>query len=377
MKTALVPTFVVGVLTLAVALTLTPFVQVVQAAPADRRISNKGYTLSDLQPSLVVNTFVQPDKAMISAKIYNKRLRLGDAVPEVEPVYLYLPEKKSELKKWLTSVARKNQKKPLIAEFFKQFDKGAYVASRGWLKVAINGKLHRYVAPRKIARKFKKPHLKVFLDGEQLARNPALSRRLISQVRPFASGKQLRSLKAQIKERKLISVSRALFPRFARKNLKKFTPYQGPNCFHAALSFHSETYGLSKRFNVKKERNHHNLMINYDELYRILFLDFREINPRKEDMKFGDIIVFFDRDTEPSRKKFYFKWMKHTLVYLFNNYTFSKGSKSANTPYTVKTLAKEWRTWQRLTGNLRLKVFRRKPTAVLQHADNIATGWVN
>lgn len=347
------------------------------AAPADRGISNRGYTLKDLHPSLTINTFVQPDEAMISAKIYNKRLKLGRKVPEVEPVYLYLPEKKSELRKWLQSVARKNKKKPLISEFFKRFNKGEYESSRGWLKVALNGKLHRYVAPRKIARKFKKPHLKVFLDGEQLARQPALARQLVTQVRPFASRKQVRELKAQIKERKLISVSRALFPRFARKNLKKFTPYQGPNCFHAALSFHSETYGLSKRFNVKRERNHHDLMINYDELYRILFLDFREINPRKEGMKYGDIIVFFDRDTEPSRKKFYFKWMKHTLVYLFNDYTFSKGSKSANTPYTVKTLAKEWRTWQRLTGNLRLKVFRRKPTAVLQHADNIATGWVN
>lgn len=349
----------------------------VAAGATERGISNRGYTIYDLKPSLVLNTFVQPDQAMISAKIYKKRLKLGDKIPEVEPVYLYLPEKKAELKKWLLSVARKNQKKPLVKEFFKQFDKGTYVANRGWLKVAINGKLHRYIAPKKIARKFKRPHLKVYLDGDQLAQDAKLRSQLFAQVRPFADGKQLRSLKTSIKERKMISVSKSLFPRFARKNLKKFTPYQGPNCFHAALSFHSETYGLSKRFNVKKERNHHNLMINYDELYRILFLDFREINPKKEDMKFGDIIVFFDRDTESTRKKFYFKWMKHTLVYLFNNYTFSKGSKSANTPYTVKTLEKEWRTWQRLTGNLKLKVFRRKPATVLQNSENIATGWVN
>lgn len=331
----------------------------------------------DLDPSLEVNAFVQPDTAMISPKVYKKRLELGDKVPEVEPVYVFVPEKRSELKKWLLSVARQGKKKPLLKEFFRQFNQGAFEANRGWLKVAINGKLSPYIAPQKIARKLKRPHLNVLIDGKQLAASPRLRRDLLSQVKPFVSRKQYRKLKANIRAKKLIPVSKAMFPKFARKNLKKFTPYQGPNCFHAALSFHSETYGLSKRFNIKKERNHHNIMINYDELYRILFMDFREINPTKEPMQFGDIIVFFDRDSSSARKKFYFKWIKHTLVYLFNNYTFSKGSKSANTPYTIKTVEQEWRTWQKLTRNLKLKVFRRKPTTILQNSENIATGWVN
>lgn len=346
-------------------------------AVTERGISSRGYTFRDLRPSIEVNTFVQPDEATISAKIYRKRLAEGAAIPEVEPVYVYAPEDRSELKKWLGDIARKNEKKPLIKEFFKRFDRGDFEANRGWLKVAVNGKLSQHMAPRKIAAKLKKRHLNVYLDGKQLAADKRLRRNLLVQAKPFINRKQYRRLKADIRGGKLISVTRQLLPKFARKNIKKFTPYQGPNCFHAALSFHSETYGLSKRFNIKKERNHHNIMINYDELYRILFMDFREIDPRKEELHFGDIIVFFDKDTQASRKRFYFKWIKHTLVYLFNSYTFSKGSKSANTPYTIKTVGGEWRTWRKLTQNLQLKVFRRKPSTILQNSENIATGWVN
>ena len=38
----------------------------------------------------------------------------------------------------------------------------------------------------------------------------------------------------------------------------------------------------------------------------------------------------------------HYTWIKHTATYLYSDYTFSKGSKSANTAYTIKTLDEEW-----------------------------------
>ena len=99
-------------------------------------------------------------------------------------------------------------------------------------------------------------------------------------------------------------------------------------------------------------------MINYDELWRVLNTHFYEVNVKKYPLKYGDILVFFDVPKDKDQNV-YFKWIKHTAAYLFGSYTFSKGSKSPNTPYTVKTLKEEWKTWDRLTQNLGVKVFRK------------------
>jgi hypothetical protein len=51
-------------------------------------------------------------------------------------------------------------------------------------------------------------------------------------------------------------------------------------------------------------------------------------------------------------------WIKHAATYLFDDYTFSKGSNSPDTPYTVKTLDEEWDAWDHRSAHLGLKVFR-------------------
>ena len=78
----------------------------------------------------------------------------------------------------------------------------------------------------------------------------------------------------------------------------------------------------------------------------------------QSDLRYGDILVFLEK---PSNDDSHFKydWIKHTAIYLFNNYTFSKGSKSPNTPYTIKTMEEEWRVWNGQVDNLVTKVFRK------------------
>ena len=99
-------------------------------------------------------------------------------------------------------------------------------------------------------------------------------------------------------------------------------------------------------------------MINYDELWRALQSNFYEINPKETKLKYGDIIVFFDIPSS-SKYEVYFRWIKHASTYLFNHYVFSKGSKSADSIYAIKTLEEEWSSWSRRTEKLAIKVFRR------------------
>jgi hypothetical protein len=99
-------------------------------------------------------------------------------------------------------------------------------------------------------------------------------------------------------------------------------------------------------------------MINYDELWRILQLSFYEINPEQTSIQYGDMIVFFETKT-PQYGALDFKTLRHAATYLFGGYVFSKGSKSANSPYVVRTLAVEWETWTKYTEKLGVKVFRR------------------
>jgi hypothetical protein len=174
-------------------------------------------------------------------------------------------------------------------------------------------------------------------------------------------------LVAKLKRGEAVSVDKLLLPEFARKMVRQYIVYRGPNCFHAALAFHSPSLTSSSLINVKKEAGYHRAMINYDELWRALKSDFYEVNPDKIPLKYGDVLVLFDvpEDVENDLDTpVDFRWIRHAATYLFGGYTFSKGSKSPNTPYTVRTVAEEWKTWKKYTSNLGIKVFRRSAKKV-------------
>jgi hypothetical protein len=106
-------------------------------------------------------------------------------------------------------------------------------------------------------------------------------------------------------------------------------------------------------------------MINYDELWRVLQRSFYEVDPLKSDMQYGDMIVFFEtKDSNSGAVDF--KTLRHAATYLLGGYVFAKGSKSANSPYLVRTLGEEWDTWTKYTKRLGVKVFRRN----LKHVTN-------
>jgi len=135
----------------------------------------------------------------------------------------------------------------------------------------------------------------------------------------------------------------------------------------------------SSQINVKREVGYHRAMINYDELWRELNQDFYEIEPEKHQLKFGDMLVLFDVPTSYARQPEGppdFHWIRHTATYLFEGYTFSKGSKSPNTPYGVRTLEEEWNTWKHFSKNLGVKVYRRSLKAINPHPPADQSDWI-
>jgi hypothetical protein len=180
-----------------------------------------------------------------------------------------------------------------------------------------------------------------------------------SQLNYILPKEQISKINKKVKEGLDLNLSEDLLPPFAKKMVGKFIVYRGPNCFHAALAFFDQKMTRLPTINVKEEEGYHKSMINYDELWRVISTQFYEIDPKTSPLKYGDMLVFFAAPEE-STDVINFKWIRHTAVYLFGPYTFSKGSKSPNTPYTVKTLEEEWTTWRELTPNLGLKVYRRQ-----------------
>ena len=182
---------------------------------------------------------------------------------------------------------------------------------------------------------------------------------LIQQTDGYLSTKKRLALKEMVKEGKSINVDQNLLPDFAKRNVGQFNIVKGPNCFHAALSFQGEKFSKLPFVNAKREEGYDAAMINHDELWTALQNAFYEVNPGKSELKYGDILVFSELDKHREDAPFDFRRIKHASTYLFNGYMFSKGSKSANSPYIIRPLTEEWKYWERDSTLLGVKVFRR------------------
>lgn len=217
------------------------------------------------------------------------------------------------------------------------------------------------------------------IDTSTLKTDRTLRRELMRQLAPFLPKSERAKLLSKILKGQPLDVNTEVLPEFPRKMVRRYVIYRGPNCFHAALAFQSPKLTSSSMINVKDEAGYHRAMINYDELWRVLNTNFYEVNPDKQPLKFGDMVVFYDvpeKVADDLSHPVDFRWMRHAATYLFGGYTFSKGSKSPNTPYTVRTLAEEWKTWKRFTTNLGVKVYRRSSKTPQPKPPVDLTDWI-
>lgn len=224
-------------------------------------------------------------------------------------------------------------------------------------EIIVTPEILRYIDRQKLTKMFSAHHHRLVAFPQKLDNKEKSS--LLQELKYFFPARELKKIKKKIIKSPSLIVDKDLLPEFAAKMVRRYTIFRGPNCFHAVLAFQDPAFPKSVFMNVKKELGYHRAMINHDELWRALQENFYEVQPHTSKLNFGDIIVFFKIPEDNTEMFPSYRWLKHTAVYLFNNYTFSKGSKSSNSPYTVKTLGEEWKVWKRILQNPAIKVFRR------------------
>lgn len=307
----------------------------------------------------------------VSEVIENIKIPLGKLVSRIkntqkderiDPIQIFVPKDSNNLKALANKLAKPGQSKNLQNVLIAKL-RAMPPSNNDKEFITINENDYKLMKPSSLSNELAKPHHKVTIDGEKLFQNAKLRRNFLGQIKPFLPQADRLSILSKLKSGIDLNLDEDLLPEFAKKMIKKFVVFRGPNCFHAALAFHGTKLTRSPMINVKEERGYHRAMINYDELWRAINQYFYEIDPRQTPLKYGDMLVFYDVP-KTGADRVNFRWIRHTATYLFGAYTFSKGSKSPNTPYTVKTLEDEWQTWLGYTENLGMKVFRRNVSKI-------------
>lgn len=319
----------------------------------------------------------------MSAATMQERTERASNDETIEPLTVVLGDKDASVSSLAEKIAQDGKAEALAAILRYQFEKSqapkSSTESPSTRTVSISKAAFDLLNLEAFSELYSRQHHNLMLDSGYLAKNSQLRRELIQQIGPYFRRQEREALQSKINQGKPLTVDADLLPEFARKMVKKFINYRGPNCFHAALAFQSPKLTGSSLINVKTEQGYHRAMINYDELWRALTSEFYEVNPEQQPLKYGDILVLFDVPEESSEDlnvPVHFSWIRHTATYLFSGYTFSKGSKSPNTPYIVRTVAEEWKTWKHFTKNLALKVYRRSNKSPQSRPPMDLTDWI-
>jgi len=335
--------------------------------------------IAQLHPSLQLPIGQRVEMVRAPEAVLRNRASASQDDERIEPLMLAIPEIQEQRENLALDLARPGQSRRLLnylerkrTNASEQTDSDENHAGR--LRVSLDKQSLRLLDLAKVAEMLEQPHFALTIDGARLQQSAATRRELYSQVRPFIAQEDANRLKRLLRQGEEIDVEKHLLPEFAKQMIRRYTQYRGPNCFHAALAFHSVDMTTSPYINFKEEPGYHRAMINYDELWRAVNKNFYEIDPSKSPLKYGDMILFFDIPDANSEVQF--RWIRHAATYLFGPYTFSKGSKSPNTPYTIKTVQQEWQTWQRMSKNLGVKVFRRSPKNVTNRPPVDRIDWI-
>lgn len=316
--------------------------------------------------SLPVTDTVVPIK--MEPEQIKERMERSATDETVEPLTIVMSDDPAQVAQMAEKLALKDTEEEFAEYLRKQLKKVKPSKKGGTFKtIEIDDKGFPLMDKDAFAELYARTHHDLTLSTSELKKDRILRREFVKQIGPYFSKDERKTLTAKIMKSESIDIDKELLPEFAKKMVGKYIIYRGPNCFHAALAFQSPVLTSSSLINVKKESGYHRAMINYDELWRAINSDFYEVNPDKVPLKYGDMLVFFDvpEEAEGDRETpVDFRWIRHTATYLFGGYTFSKGSKSPNTPYAVRTLAEEWKTWKKFTSNLGIKVFRRSQKSV-------------
>lgn len=311
----------------------------------------------------------------IPARQIATRLNKFSKDPRIEPLQLTVDLQEDKLMDIATRVAKSNQKLGFANYLKNNFESGEEIPGTKLRLVTVTKEAFDMLDSDALESLFSKVHHEVTVSTSTLKFDRKEKTKFLSQVAPFFPTSDMKRIEAKIESGQPLSMDKDLLPDFARKRVATHTIYRGPNCFHAALGFQNQRLASSSLVNVRRETGYHHDMLNYDELWRILKLSFYEIDPRKAELQYGDMIVFFEAK-DASKPDIDFKTLRHAATYLLGGYVFAKGSKSANSPYVVRTLGEEWKTWSKYTQKLGVKVFRRNLKNVSNPLPEDPVDWV-
>lgn len=326
-----------------------------------------------LKASLTLPVLAKESSISIPVKHLKNRSIKFSTDDRIEPVQVYIPRDSNDLEKTLQTISRPEKINEVRKFVQGKLDEKKQFKTR--IMVDIPKSLLPAINLEGVSEVMSRIHYDVTLLSKKLNQDRRQRRALLSQMKFFIEKPQRVKIAAKLRKNKDLSLHEDLLPNFARKMAKRFISYRGPNCFHAALAFHNQTLTKSPAVNVKEEKGYHRAMINYDELWRAINRHFYEVDTSKSQLKYGDMIVFFNLPEE-NPNYVNFRWIRHTATYLFDQYTFSKGSKSPNTPYSIKTLADEWNTWRKYTKRLGVKVYRRANRVISEKPPKDLTDWI-
>ena len=336
------------------------------------------YDITTFTTTIALPLEEKHEKVRIPLSKLKTRVKKSEEDKTIEPLSVALGPEERQIVALSERIARVGKEDDLIRYLANTYDKSDPIKKGSPNRmVVIDKEGYQLVNPHALSDLYAKTHRKLTLDIDKLNETPRMRRKLMSQIKPFVSSEHFKRLQAQMKQGGKIEIDAELLPEFARKMVGSYLIYRGPNCFHAALAFQSTKLTSSSLFNVKEEKEYHRSMINYDELWRTLNTNFYEVNPDKTPLKYGDVLIFFDVPPDfQDADRIHFKWIRHAATYLFNHYTFSKGSKSPNSPYTIRTVSDEWNTWKKFTKNLGVKVFRRNQKRVTNRPPKDLVDWI-
>jgi len=335
-----------------------------------------GFTqdISQLKSSL--NLPVISEIEQLKLPIRNLRIRASRSEKDerIDPVQVYIPRDQEAFRQLTGKLAkpgRQSQVEQMLLDKIKQLGP----TNRPRVRVDLTQNDLKELNLTAIGNEMAHQHHSVVVLTEKLAQQPKERAEFLDQIKPYLTQDQRRQVATKLRQNVNLSLQEDLLPQFARRMARRYIVFRGPNCFHAALAFHDQDLAKSPKLNIKEEPGYHRAMINYDELWRIINKHFYEVDPSKSALKYGDMIVFFAAPQNPN-ESVNFRWIRHTATYLFGSYTFSKGSKSPNTPYSIKTIQEEWATWQGYTSNLGVKIFRRNGPSLSKDPPTDLIDWI-
>lgn len=342
-------------LVLAGALLSLPALAVTDYQPVDIPFTKE---LADLKASLTPAVRDEVEKIYIPLKKLKTRITNPKNDPTIEPVTLTVPRSESGLNQLAQKLAAPGKAKVLAENLLAKIKKNG-PSNKESIRVELKAEDLNLLNLKVLSRVLQKENHVVILNTRELTTNSQQWDELKNQLSYLLSKEQLSKINKKVRNGSDLSLEEDMLPPFPKRMAGKFIVYRGPNCFHASLSFYDQQMPKSPDINIKEEEGYHRSMINYDELWRVISNQFYEIDPRHNPLKYGDLMVFF-QVPEHASKTINFKWIRHTSVYLFGPYTYSKGSKSPSTPYSVKTVTEEWNQWQTMVPTLGMRVYRRQ-----------------